>query len=104
VDAVITSRILQERLPIFSAMFQETAPLPGEKPLVMLRFKLVSNFAREDRIQNFLTQVLSRKVLRGEGGVGDLVALVMEEFQIESEEARTQVAKKLQAQNGRAHD
>lgn len=98
VDAIITSRILQERLPIFSAMFQETAALPGEKPLVMLRFKLVSNFAREDRIQNFLTQVLSRKVLRGEGGVGDLVSLVMEEFQVSYEEARKQVAKKLQNQ------
>lgn len=64
----------------------------------MLRFKLVSNFAREDRIQTFLTQVIQRKVLRGEGGVGDLVDLVADEFQIDQDEARKQVAIKLQAQ------
>jgi hypothetical protein len=60
-DAVISPRILRERLPIFSAMFQEISALPGERPLVMLRFKLVSNFAREDRIQTFLTQVIQGK-------------------------------------------
>jgi hypothetical protein len=97
-DVVISPRILRERLPVFSAMFQEISPLPGESPLVMLRFKLVSNFAREDRIQTFLTQVIQRKVLRGEGGVGDLVDLVAEEFQIDQDEARKQVAIKLQAQ------
>ena len=97
-DAIITPRILQERLPVFSAMFQEIAALPGENPLVMLRFKLVSNFAREDRIQTFLTQVINRKVLRGEGGVGDLINLVAEEFQIDFEEARKQVSTKLRNQ------
>ena len=97
-DAMITSRILHERLPIFSAMFQEITPLPGEKPLAMLRFKLVSNFAREDRIQTFLTQVINRKVLQGEHGVGDLINLVAEEFQIDTEEARKQVSIKLQNQ------
>ena len=97
-DAIITPRILHERLPVFSAMFQEIAALPGEKPLVMLRYKLVSNFAREDRIQTFLTQVIHRKVLRGDGGVGDLINLVSEEFQIDYEEARKQVALKLQNQ------
>lgn len=97
-DAIITARILQERLPIFSGMFQEISALPGENPLIMLRFKLVSNFAREDRIQTFLTQVLNRKVLRGEGGVGDLINLVAEEFQIDFEEAQKQVSMKLRNQ------
>ena len=97
-DAMITSRILHERLPIFSAMFQEITPLPGEKPLAMLRFKLVSNFAREDRIQTFLTQVINRKVLQGEHGIGDLINLVAEEFQIDTEEARKQVSIKLENQ------
>ena len=97
-DAIITPRILHDRLPIFSAMFQEIAALPGEKPLAMLRFKLVSNFAREDRIQTFLTQVINRKVLRGEGGVGDLINLVAEEFQLDLDEARKQVSLKLRNQ------
>jgi hypothetical protein len=79
-------------------MFQEITPLPGEKPMVALRFKLVSNFAREDRIQTFLTQVIQRKVLRGEGGIRDLVSLVADEFQIGYDEARKQVSSKLQNQ------
>jgi len=97
-DAIITPRILRERLPIFSSMFQEILPLPGEKPMVMLRFKLVSNFAREDRIQTFLTQVIQRKVVRGEGGIADLVNLVADEFMIDQDEARRQVSIKLQNQ------
>lgn len=97
-DAPITSRVLRQRLPIFTSFFQEIAALPGEKPLLMLRFKLVSNFATEDRIQTFLTQVINRKVLRGEGLVTDLVELVADEFQLDVAEARKQVAIKLQAQ------
>ena len=97
-EAIITPKILRERLPVFSAMFQEITPLPGEKPMVALRFKLVSNFAREDRIQTFLTQVIQRKVLRGEGGIRDLVSLVADEFQIGYDEARKQVSSKLQNQ------
>ena len=97
-DAQITSRVLRQRLPIFTSFFQEIAALPGEKPLLMLRFKLVSNFATEDRIQTFLTQVINRKVLRGEGLVSNLVELVADEFQLDVAEARKQVAIKLQAQ------
>jgi len=96
---IITPRIMRERLPIFSSMFQEIAALPGEKPMVMLRFKMVSNFAREDRIQTFLTQVIQRKILRGDDYVRDLVELVEMEFQIDYEEAKKQVAKKLQSQS-----
>ena len=98
-DAPITSRMLRQRLPIFTSFFQEIASLPGEKPLLMLRYKLVSNFATEDRIQTFLTQVINRKVLRGEGLAAGLVELVVDEFQIETSEARKQVAIKLQNQS-----
>jgi len=98
-DAQLTQRVLRERLPVFTSFFQEIAALPGEKPLLMLRFKLVSNFATEDRIQTFLTQVINRKVLRGEGLVSNLVELVADEFQMDMVEARKQVATKLQAQS-----
>lgn len=94
----ITTRILRERLPVFTSFFQEIAALPGERPQIMLRFKLVSNFASEDRIQTFITQVINRKVLRGEGLIANLVELVADEFQIDIVEARKQVAIKLQAQ------
>ena len=97
-DAQINTRTLRERLPVFTSFFQEIAPLPGEQPLIMLRFKLVSNFATEDRIQTFITQVINRKVLRGEGLIANLVELVADEFQLDVAEARKQVANKLQAQ------
>jgi hypothetical protein len=97
-DTPISPRMLRERLPIFTSFFQEIAALPGEKPLLMLRFKLVSNFATEDRIQTFLTQVINRKILRGEGLVSNLVELVADEFQLDVAEARRQVAIKFQNQ------
>ena len=94
----ITSRILRERLPVFTSFFQEIAPLRGESPLIMLRYKLVSNFANEDRIQTFITQVMNRKIVRGEAMLSSLPELVADEFQIDIAEARKQVATKLQIQ------
>ena len=87
----ITSRILRERLPIFTSFFQEIAALPGERPLLMLRYKLVSNFATQDRVQTFITQVMNRKVLRGEGIATNMTELVADEFQFDMAEARKQV-------------
>ena len=98
-DAIITPRILRERLPIFSSMFQEIPPLPGENPMVMLRFKLVSNFVREDRIQTFITQVIHRKAAKSENILENLVSIVADEFQIDEAEARKQVAIKLRNQD-----
>jgi hypothetical protein len=92
----LTARSLRERLPIFSAVFQEIAPLPGERPLLTLRYKLVSNFVTEDRIQAFITQVKNRKLVQGEGISRELIELVADEFQIDMEEARRRVAQKLE--------
>ena len=76
--------ILRERLPVFSAFFQEIAPLPNERPLVMLRYKLVSNFAVQNRIQTFISQVLVR---RGRDVLQNLGQIVADEFEITLEEA-----------------
>lgn len=88
---VLSPRILRERIPIFSALFQEISPLPGERPLAMLRFKLLSNFASEDRIQAFMTQVINRGLLQGKRPT-NLVDLVADEFQLDTEVARKKVA------------
>lgn len=87
----LSPRILRERIPIFSALFQEISPLPGERPLAMLRFKLLSNFASEDRIQAFMTQVINRGILQGKRPT-NLVELVADEFQMDMEAARKKVA------------
>ena len=92
----LSARIIRQRLPVFQAFFQEIAPLTGEKPLIMLRFKLVSNFATEDRVETFITQVMNRKLLKGEGVTSELVELVADEFQLDMKDARQRVAKKLQ--------
>jgi hypothetical protein len=94
-DAPFTVRSIRARLPIFSGMFQEILPLPGEKPLAVLRYKLVSNFATEDRIFTFMSQVMSRKLLKGEAVLSELAAAVSEEFQIDIGEAQKKVAEKL---------
>ena len=96
--APFTARSIRERLPVFTSFFQEIAPLAGENPLITLRYKLVSNFDTEDRIQTFLTQVINRKVVRGDDIIPGLVELVADEFQIDVDKARNQVKLKLTAQ------
>jgi len=92
-----TQTSLREKLPVFSSVFQEIAPLPGERPLLMLRYKLISNFMTEDRVQTFITQVMSRKLVRGETVLQDLIEVVADEFQMDLTEARKKVAEKLQS-------
>lgn len=78
---------LRKRLPAFASLFQEIEPLAGEKPLLKLRYKGVSNFATEDRVYAYLTQLATRRVLRGEVPLAQLQVAVMEEFGLSETEA-----------------
>lgn len=91
---IFSKRVLEKKLRAFSSFFQQIVPLPGEQPLVMLRYKRVSNFTREDRVFSFLTQYVTRAVLLKESGQEKktLVDKVMEEFQIDREEATKRVS------------
>jgi hypothetical protein len=91
----LSQRSLRQKLPIFSSIFQEIPALPGETPILMLRYKLINNFVSEDRIQSFITQIMSRKLILGDTNYTDIVDLVAEDFDIPVEEARKQVAIKL---------
>jgi len=93
-----TTTALRAKLPVFSSIFQEIPPIPGETPLLMLRYKLINNFTNEDRIQSFITQVMSRKFIQGDTNYNDLIELVADEFDIEISEARKYVADKLKGQ------
>lgn len=93
----VTAKVIREKIPMFAAFFQETLPLEGDNPLISIRYKAVSNFATEDRVATFITQVLNRKMLREEG-VSNLVEIVAEEFQLDMEEAQKRVATRLQQQ------
>ena len=85
----------QRRLAAFSPIFQEIPPLTGEKPFMMLRYKLVNNFMREDRVETFLTQMMQRKLIRGDTIYSDLVDRVATEFDIDMNEAKRRVADKM---------
>ena len=84
---------MKKRLPIFAPFFTEIAPLPGETPLLMLRYKCVDNYATESRIFTFLTLISNRKLIQGEALVTQLVDMLEDEFQLDTEEARTYVAR-----------
>lgn len=79
---------IKKRIQSFSPFFQEISPLSGEQPLIMLRYKAVSNFLTEDRVFSYLTQFASRLSLRGELPINELVKAVEEEFQLTREEAK----------------
>jgi len=89
-----TTSSLREKLPVFSAVLQEIPPLLGERPLLMLRYKLVSNFMTEDNVQTFITQVMNRNLIHG-GDLGNLVDLVANEFDMTLEQAKKSVTDKL---------
>jgi len=93
----LDARIIRGRLPIFSAIFQEIRAPPGDTAEIVLRYKLVSNFLREDTIESYITMIRSRKLLKGDSYIADLPDLISNEFQISKERAREYLEKKLQS-------
>jgi hypothetical protein len=79
---------LRERIDKISSIFQEIAPLSNESPFLMLRYKGVSNFVREDRIAMFLTHVSNRT----KGIDSKLVQMLAQEFELSQGEAQKRVA------------
>lgn len=90
-DTRVTKTAVQNRLKLFTSVFQEIPPLPDEQPLVMLRFKGVSNFTNETRVFAFLTQIAENDMISGERNEMAWVTRVSDEFQITLDEARKQV-------------
>jgi hypothetical protein len=89
---LMNSETLRKRLQSFSSLFQEIPPLPGDKPLLMLRYRAVSNYASEDKLYTFLTLLISRTLAKGEAAMPELVVALEKEFQLSKEEAQTKVA------------
>lgn len=87
----ITYEMLRDRLPYFLSVFQEIPALPDEQPLIMLRYKGVSNFYQEDRVFAYLTQLVSRQVAQGKTEEEEWTSKVADEFQIPEDEARNRV-------------
>jgi hypothetical protein len=82
----LTREVLQERLFAFAPVFQEVKPLPGENPLIALRYKAVPNFdATKETVYDFLLQLISRQAFSGDDQA--LIRALEREFQISEEEA-----------------
>jgi hypothetical protein len=91
-----TTLSLRKKLPLFASIFQEIPPAEGISPVIMLRYKLVSNFNREDRYQQFITQYCTLNPIQKESDLATLISAVIKEFQISSDDAREEVAKNLE--------
>ena len=88
----ISKADIHTRLKKLSTFFQEIDPLPNEQPLIMLRYKGVSNFANEDSVSIFLTQIAAKNIQNGvEINRVTFRRQVIDEFGIDDEEAKTRV-------------
>ena len=87
----------REKLPIMSAIFQEIPSIEKERTFITLRYKLVSNYSREDSIQVYITQLLAQQTLEGEQDPKEIIGKIRKEFQLSATEAREQYAKNLEA-------
>lgn len=58
----IERREMSKRLEAFSSFFQEIPPPPNSPSLIALRYKAVSNFYTQDRVQLYISQLFSTKI------------------------------------------
>ncbi len=86
------TRLLQ-RLPFFQYFFKEIQPLPNENPIISLRYKAVSQYASEDKIFTFITQLVTDSSLDGESyDMNVIIPAIQNEFQFSKKEATNQFA------------
>ena len=82
-----TKKRIQDRLPYFSSFFKEIVSVPTDNPIISLRFKAVSQYASEDKIFTFITQIATEKSLDGEALDTNIINAIQEEFQLSKREA-----------------
>ncbi len=91
---IITEEKLRKRLPLLQTFFQEIQPPVNEKPLLMLRYKMVSNFVLEDTIHSFITLIDNREKSAGKVmNVSDLSQKISENFGISISDAKEKITK-----------
>jgi hypothetical protein len=78
---------IQKRLPFFQPLLREIKSIPEDNPLISLRYKGVSQYATENNVQTFITQLTTNKSLQGEGPDISIVDAIQNEFQFTKKEA-----------------
>lgn len=82
-----TKKRLLDRLPVFQTFFKQIKPLPDENPIISLRYKAVSQYASENQVFTFITQLATDKILAGEAPDSSFIVAIQNEFQFSKKEA-----------------
>ena len=90
-EPMLTKTKIQKRLRALQPFFHEITPLPDESPLIMLRYKAVSEFAKEDKISAFISQYVSRKSISSSGFLKELSKVIVEEFNIDPKDVKKKI-------------
>jgi hypothetical protein len=80
------TRLLQ-RIPFFQTIFKQIPPLPNNPSLLSLRYKAVSQYASEDKLFMFITQLATGLALEGETPTMSILNALQNEFQLSKKEA-----------------
>jgi hypothetical protein len=91
-----TKSLLRKRLPFFAPFFQEITPLKEKPSLISLRYKAVNQYASEDNMFVFLTQLSESKKMEGLELNAETVSKLQEAFQISELDARTVITQWLE--------
>lgn len=83
---------MRARVQAMSYFFQEIIPLPGAPPFISLRYKAVSNFISQDRINVFLKQLTDRFLQEGRPD-SEAIDYLMREFNLTRQEAISRYSK-----------
>jgi hypothetical protein len=78
---------LQRRLPYFQTLLKEIKSIPEDNPMISLRYKGVSQYANENNIMTFITQLVTNQSLDGEAPDASIIDEIQNEFQFSKKEA-----------------
>lgn len=92
----LTRAQLLQRLRFFGPFFQETPAFLDPAPIIMLKYKAISQFATETNIFAFISQYMKRRVLSGETIPAQMVEDVAREFTLTVRESHAFISKYLQ--------
>ncbi len=87
-DRRLTREILLERTRVFSYFFTEIPAYTAVKPIIMLRYRAVSNYRAMNNIFTFFKQHETESILKGKMTAAELMDKTAVEFNITLEEAR----------------
>ena len=79
----IERREMSKRLEAFGSFFQEIPPPPNSPSLISLRYKAISNFYAQDRVQLYLSQLVGTKI-----APEAIITKTAEAFEITLQQAR----------------